>query len=419
MTSPPAVATPDGAATGGPAGRAEQRRNARIYLTGASASLLGNGAMTLVAGIWIKELTGSSSMAALAQTCVYAPVLLAAPSGVLADRLPRRALLMAADLAMALLLLPLLAVRTAATVWLIYAVMTCYGLSQNLTSPAASGLFYTMFSPGERLRMNGIMMSMTESGKLVAPLLGAGLFELFGGGFVAVLDAVTFLIAVAALSRLRVVEPPRGRPPGRWYAEAAAGLTHLWRTAGLRSAVLAATLAMFASALDAGAQYSMVTAVHQRPPFLAVFTSMLGAGSIVAGLVSSRIIRRRGERFLQLAGLAVGVLSTALLTIPVLAVDIGASALAGFALPWTVVAVINLYQRLTPGQLQGRVSAAVTFLLFGVVPLGQLIGAVAIAHLSYRLPYAATALLTGVAGVALAATARPSALEPDPAPLPG
>jgi hypothetical protein len=54
-----------------------------------------------------------------------------------------------------------------------------------------------------------------------------------------------------------------------------------------------------------------------------------------------------------------------------------------------------------------------------VVPFGQVIGAVAIAHLSYRLPYAAAALLSGVAGVALAATARPPALEPDPAPLPG
>jgi MFS family permease len=414
MTNPAAIRTP-----GGVPGQAEQRRNARIYLTGTSASLLGNGAMSLVAGIWVKELTGSSSMAALAQVCVYAPTLLAAPAGMLADRLPRRRLLIAVNLAMALILLPLLAVRTSAAVWLIYAVMACYGLSMVVDGPASSGLFYTMFSLSERRRMNGLMMSITEGGKLVAPLFGAGLFELFGGGVVAALDSATFLVAVAALSRLRITEPRRGRPAGRWRTEAVAGFSHVWRTPGLRSATLAATLAMFASSLSSGAQYSLVTAVHQRPAFLGVFSAMLGAGSVVAGLVSARIIRRRGERFLQLAGLVNCALASALLTIPVLGLDLAAYALAGFALPWTVVAVINLSQRLTPEQLQGRVSAAWSFLLFGVVPFGQATGAAAIAHLSYRLPYAAAALLSGVAVLALAAAAQPPALEADPAPLPG
>jgi MFS family permease len=414
MASSPTMQAPEGQSS-----RDDHRRNARIYLTGMSASLLGNGAMSLVAGIWVKELTGSSSKAALAQVCAYAPTLLAAPAGMLADRLPRRALLIWVNLAMAVLLLPLLAVRTAGAVWVIYAVMACYGLSMDVTEPASSGLFYTMFSVTERRRMNGLMMSITEGGKLVAPLFGAGLFELFGGGLVAVLDSATFLIAVAALSRMRITEPKRGRPAGRWHTEVVAGFTHVWRTPGLRSATLAATLAMFASSLSSGAQYSLVTAVHQRPAFLGVFSALLGAGSIVAGLVSARIIRRRGERFLQLAGLVNCLLAEAMLAIPVLGLDLAAYLLAGFALPWMFVAVINLSQRLTPEQLQGRVSAAVSFLLFGVVPFGQVIGAVAIAHLSYRLPYAAAALLSGVAGVALAATARPPALGPDPAPLPG
>ena len=40
-----------------------ERRNGRLYLIGLAASLVGNSAMTLVAGIWVKSLTGSSAQA--------------------------------------------------------------------------------------------------------------------------------------------------------------------------------------------------------------------------------------------------------------------------------------------------------------------------------------------------------------------
>jgi hypothetical protein len=40
---------------------AREQRNARLYLIGLAASLLGNSAMSLAAGIWEKSLTGSST----------------------------------------------------------------------------------------------------------------------------------------------------------------------------------------------------------------------------------------------------------------------------------------------------------------------------------------------------------------------
>ena len=58
-----------------------ERRNARLYLTGLAMSVIGNNAMSLAAGIWVKSLTGSSSAAALVSECVYAPSL----AGPLAD----------------------------------------------------------------------------------------------------------------------------------------------------------------------------------------------------------------------------------------------------------------------------------------------------------------------------------------------
>src|ERR1700685_4873589 len=65
------------------------RRNARLYLVGLAASLLGNSALSLVAGVWVKTLTGSSAQAGLVSACVYAPSLAGPVAGLLADRVDR------------------------------------------------------------------------------------------------------------------------------------------------------------------------------------------------------------------------------------------------------------------------------------------------------------------------------------------
>lgn len=71
-------------------GRVLRDRNAGLYLLGVVVSGFGTTAMWLVAGIWVKSLTGSDSLAALTVFAMWAPVLAGPALGVLADRLPRR-----------------------------------------------------------------------------------------------------------------------------------------------------------------------------------------------------------------------------------------------------------------------------------------------------------------------------------------
>jgi len=66
------------------------RRKARLHLVGLGAFLTGSSAMTLVAAIWVKTLTGSSDAAATVGVCLYAPSLLGPLAGVLADRVSRK-----------------------------------------------------------------------------------------------------------------------------------------------------------------------------------------------------------------------------------------------------------------------------------------------------------------------------------------
>ncbi len=371
---------------------AEARRNARLYLIGLGASLLGNSALSLVAGIWVKSLTGSSSEAGLVSVCIYLPLMFGPLAGLAADRARRRPFLITVNLASAAVVLVLLLVRSAAQLWLIYAVMLGYGMSLALIDPAESALFAVMLPDRIRQRANGIRLALQEGGRLIAPLAGAGLFELLGGGVVAALDAATFVIAALVLTRLRLTEDKPVREPQHWRAELVAGLTFIRSVSLLRIALAATAVAMFISGMEVAAPYSLVSALHRPPSFLGVLTAVLGAGSIVASLTSGWLVNRLGEHRLALLGLVNGVLGNLLVTVGGLVGALAGFFVFGFWLPWTVVAVINLSQRLTPSELQGRVAAALTFLLFAPQPLAQTAGAAIIGQVSYRYVYIGAAI---------------------------
>jgi MFS family permease len=387
-----------------PAAR-DASRNARLYLIGLGASLLGNSALTLVAGIWVKTLTGSSVDAGLVSVCIYLPSLFGPLAGLLADRVRRRPLLIAVNLATAAVVLALLLVRSVGQVWLIYAVMLGYGISLVLIDPAESALFAIMLPADIRQRVNGLRLTLQEGGKLAAPLLGAALFVALGGGIVAALDAASFVIAALLLTRMRVTEP-RPEPERRhWAAEIVVGLRFLAQAAQLRLAVVAAALAMFISGVQVASQYSLVTALHRSPSFLGVLTAALGAGSIIAGLTCSPLIRRFGETRIVIIGLVNGAIGNLLRADGGTIAAVAGFFVLGFALPWAVVAVINLTQRLAPNELQGRVAAALTFLLFAPQPLAHAAGAVLIGQVSYQVIYLGSAAACVATAVWLAARA--------------
>jgi predicted MFS family arabinose efflux permease len=383
-----------------------ERRNGRLYLAGLAVSVIGDNAMSLAAGIWVKSLTGSSSAAAFVSVCVYAPSLAGPLAGVVADRVRRRRLLVWLNLVSAALVLPLLAVSGPGSVWIIFAVMTWYGIQLTLSGPAENALFAVMLSPERRQELNGWALGLQEVGRLVSPLFGAGLFALVGGGTVSVFDAITFVFAAVMLSRIRLREARHVPQARHWRADLLAGFGHIRRTPGLRRLLAAASVVMGFSAVLVAAQYSLVQGVGEAPTFLGVFSAGLGAGSVVASMVSGRLLRLAGERWLAVLGMANFALGSAMRATGWLPLAIAGSVVLGFALPWLFLALLNLAQRCTPPQLQGRVSAAVTLVFFGPQAPLQALGAVAIRYATYQQLYLAGAAVAVVTAIVFTWTGR-------------
>ncbi|MGH3275211.1 MAG: hypothetical protein ACRDNZ_12920 [Streptosporangiaceae bacterium] len=208
------------------------------------------------------------------------------------------------------------------------------------------------------------------------------------------MDAATFVVAAVAAGRIRVSDQvPAPAEAASWRAEVLAGYAHIRRTPALAAVLAAGAAVMALSGLLVAAQYSLVPGVGEPPAFLGVFEACLGGGSVAASLMSSRILRRVGEGWLAVLGIADFGVGTALRATGVLGWALAGAVVLGFALPWVFLAVVNLAQRVTPGNLQGRVSAAVTLVMFGPQAPMQALGSVAILYGTYRQLYAGGAIV--------------------------
>ncbi|MFF2198504.1 MFS transporter [Streptomyces sp. NPDC058157] len=376
-------------------------RNAGLYLGGVIVSGFGDTAMSLAAGIWVKTLTGSDALAALVGFCLWLPTFAGPLIGTAADRVRRRPLLVATNLVLAAVVTAPVAVRSAADVWLLFAVLTLVGTGMVLTDAAQTALVAAAVPRELRGDFNGLVYTAMESTKLLAPLAGAWLFTAFGGPAVAVLDAVSFVAAALAFRFIRVREDlPATREKQAWITRTAEGTRHLWRHPVLRPLVLTGGAAMALSSLSSTATFALLdTGLHRSPAYAGVLTPLQGLGSVVSGLAAGALMRRTSERAFSALGLAVFALGVLARATPWLPLVLGGSVAIGLGLPCALIAAMTAVQRETPGELLGRVAATANTLMFAPTGLALLIGSAMVAGLDYRVQL----LTAGALGLAWAA----------------
>ncbi|MGW6418294.1 MFS transporter [Streptomyces sp. NPDC055055] len=377
----------------------------RWYLTGVVVSGFGTTAMWLVSGIWVKTLTGSDSLAALAAFALWAPVLLGPLLGTLADRTRRRPLLVALNAAMAVLLPLLLWVESADRVWLLFAVLGLYGAQGTVHEAAEQALVADVVDDGRLGAFNGWRMTAGESAKLIAPLVAAGLFARYGGGPVVLLDAASFAVAALVFALMPVREARPARPAARhWWRETAEGVRLLRASPVLRPLVATGAVTMLLAGVNGAAVHAVVDRGLGHPPaYAGVLYAVQGAGSVLAGLLTGPLLRRVPERTLAAAGLGLFALAAGVRALPYVPTALAASAVIGLGLPWVLVAVVTAVQREAPAEAVGRVAATAHTLVLAPNAAALALGAGLVALLDVRilLPLLAVAGLAWAAGLAV------------------
>lgn len=391
-------------------------RGFRRLFTGLSTSMLGDSLMLLVLSMWVKTLTGSNAMAGLTFLCMSVPAVFAPLLGVCVDRLARKPVLVWGNVASAAAVLPSVLVRDAGEVWVIWAVAFGYGVSFIVLPAALNGLLKELMPDRLLLEANSTLQTVKEGYRLIGPLAGAGLFGWLGGGAVAVLDAVSFLVAAVMVALIPLREQ-RPEPDGqRWRAEIRAGLAHLGGDRLLRHTLVAFGVMLLVLGFSESAIYAILDAFDKPATYAGVVVSVQGVGAVLGGLSATRWVRKTSETGTIVLGLAMMASSLAIIALaPTLWVLLAAVVPLGYRLPLLLVAFTTLLQRRTPHRLMGRVSATVETVTGVPQAFSLALGALLVTLLSYHLIFAIMAVTTATAAAFLMLTLRRGLLRPAPA----
>jgi MFS family permease len=369
-------------------------RDARIYLTGQVFSLFGDSCLWLAMGVWVRTLTGSNAQAGLVVFFYAAASLLAPALGLVADRVRRRPLLLVANTLTGVAVLALLAVHGVGQVWLIDAVMFAYGVSGQIIGPAQSALLTVMVPDELHPEANAALRTVQEGLRLVGPLTGAALFVVVGPHVITVIDAATFAFPVASLLLLRTHEPAPHPAEGHWASQVGAGVRHIWQVVELRQIVIAGTCMATVFGFTETTLYAIITdGLHRPAAFIGVISAVQGIGAVAAGFTAAPLVRRIGEGRLVGLAMLVAAAGVALMILPLLAPVLAGAVLFGAAIPWLVVSLMTLAQRLTSPHLQGRVFAAVEVLITTPQTISIALGAALITMVGYQVLLVAMAVI--------------------------
>src|SRR5262245_42214824 len=204
-----------------------RRDDFRLHFAGVVATMVGQSVMFLVLAIWVKDMTGSNSLAGVPLFTLAAPALVAPVLGWIVDRFRRKRFMVAAVATTTVAIAPMLFVRDRHDIGLIYTVGVLYGASLIMVNAALTGLIKELLPEELLADANGALQTVRQGLRLVGPLGGAGLYTAVGGPAVVAFDMACLVLGACLIGAIRVREEPPAVPELRWLGEVAAGIRHL------------------------------------------------------------------------------------------------------------------------------------------------------------------------------------------------
>ncbi len=370
-----------------PSGRgvaALRHRNFRLFWLGQMVSLVGTWMQTVAQSWLVLVLSGSPLTLGVVNALQFLPILLLSVlGGVVADRVPKRRLLLATQ-SSAMLLALLLGILTATgrvQVVHVFALALLLGLVNAMDMPTRQAFVVELVGPGDLRNAIALNSTAFNSARLIGPAaagLAIGWVGIAGCFFI---NGITFLAVLAGLLAMNAGDRPTPRQvePGSIWEDLREGLAYVAHAPTLRLVIL-----LIAAVGTFGMNLSVLVPVLARDVLrvgaegYGFLSSALGLGALLAALLLAFLGPSPRRRLVLGAAAGLGLLQMAmpmvrqfLLAVPVLA------ALGFFMILLTTLSNTVL-QTSTPNALRGRVMSLYATVFAGTTPIGSLFaGAIA------------------------------------------
>jgi len=356
-----------------PTFRALRVRNYRLFFAGALVSNTGTW-MQRVAQDWlVLQLSGSGTAVGITTALQFLPMLLFGLwGGVLADRLPKRRILMASQafLGLQALALGVLVLSGAAQVWHVYLLAFFMGIGTAVDNPARQSFVVEMVGRDDLSNAVALNSSSFNGARLLGPAVAGFLIAAIGTGPVFLINAASYLAVILGLRLMRPDElSPAPRAPGG-KGQLRAGLRYV---TGRPDLLLPVIIVFFVGTFGMNFQLTLVLfadqVFHQGADAFGLLSSALAAGTLSGALLAAR--RSRPQlRIVVIAAVVFGALEMITGLMPTYWTFAAMLVPTGMAL-LTMITTANATMQLGASPaMRGRVMALYMMVFFGGTPIG-------------------------------------------------
>lgn len=308
--------------------------------------------------------------------------------GAWVDRLPRRPILIAADIIRLLLLLaiPAAALTNRLSIELLYVTLALLGVL-GLVFETAYRAYLPALVPREQLPEANRRLSTSDSlAEVGGPALAGALIQVISAPLALLIDAATFLFSASTFALIRTPEPkpePSAESTRSLLREIAEGLRLVARDRILLTLVIAlGGGSFFGNFIGALYDIYLLRELGLSPAVLGITIAAGGVGALAGALISSRLERRFGVGKTLVGALLFNAALSFLLPLAggspleaaimlILMQIFGDAAMMVYG-----IHSLSLVQSIVPNRLLGRVNASFGFVGMGVAPLGALLAGV-------------------------------------------
>jgi MFS family permease len=354
--------------------RAFNHRNYRILFPASVLSNIGTWAQRIAQDWLVLELTGSAQLLGLVTALQFLPsLLLSLYGGVLADRFDKRTLLMLTNAGAGLgsLTLGLLVVAGVVEIWHVALLAFLVGVFSALDAPVRTSFNSELVGKSDIPSAISLNSANFNAGRLIGPAASGLLIVLFGTGISFIVNSLTYVAVVIALSMMHKEKLFIEAKPDT-SAKLKQAIQYVLRQRELKLVMIAV---FFATTFGLNFQIFMAVMATKEfglgPAEFGLLGSILAVGSFTGVLVSARLEHLRVPKFVMAGGIMFGLLLAITAWMPNYGSFAAILPIVGGIALLTLISANSYVQTNSDPALRGRVMGIYLLIFMGGTPIGS------------------------------------------------
>ena len=355
-----------------------QYPNYKLWFIGQIISLFGTWMQTTAEGYLVFELTRSPVYLGYVGFATGIPAwLFMFYGGVIADRIPRRTVLIITQSTMMVLALTLsgLTFFHVIKAWHIIALAFGLGIANAFDAPARQSFLLELVGKDDLINAIALNSTMFNSARALGPAAAGIIYAIFGPAWCFLINGISFLGVITALLKMKFKVPPILRKAKSTFADLKEGLHYSMTQPMVRTLILlVAAINLFGISFVTLIPAWAVTILHGDAATNGIMQSARGIGALLTALFIASLGSSRYTYKLLTIGIfifpAVLLVFSVVHWLPI-------SLLALFGTGGSIILIFNLsnaiVQNIVSDTLRGRVMSVYSFTSFGFFPLGALL----------------------------------------------